>query len=54
LLAQPLVAPSLQRLFYKGVVEQDIVELANLFERSNVIDGGSSTNADKQSLMSGL
>ena len=55
LLAQPLVAPSLQRLFSKGVVEQDIVELANfLFERSNVIDGGSSTNADKQSLMSGL
>jgi hypothetical protein len=55
LLAQPLVGPSLQRLFSKGLVEQDIVELANfLFERSNVIDGGSSTNADKQSLMSGL
>ncbi len=55
LLAQPLVAPSLQRLFSKGVVEQDIVELANfLFEIFNVIDGGRSTNADKQSLMSGL
>jgi hypothetical protein len=34
LLAQPLVASSLQRLFSKGVVEQDIVEFANLFDRS--------------------
>jgi hypothetical protein len=42
LLAQPLVAPSLQRLFSKGVVEQDIVELANLFENSNGTDGGGS------------
>jgi hypothetical protein len=63
LLAQPRVGPSLQRLFSKGVVEQDIVELANfLFERSNGIndgggDGGSnnnnnnnnSTNTGKQS-----
>jgi hypothetical protein len=50
--------PSLQRLFTKGVVEQDIIELANfLFERSNVADadiGCSITNIDKQSLMSGL
>jgi hypothetical protein len=46
LLAQPLVAPSLQRLFSKGVVEQDIIELANLFERSHR-DGDSSTNMDK-------
>jgi hypothetical protein len=46
LLAQPLVAPSLQRLFSKGVVEQDIIELANLFERSHR-DGHSSTNMDK-------
>jgi hypothetical protein len=49
LLAQPLVGPSLQRLFSKGVVEQDIVQLANiLFERSNGVDGsGGSTNIDK-------
>jgi hypothetical protein len=46
LLAQPLVAPPLQRLFSKGVVEQDIIELANLFERSHR-DGDSSTNIDK-------
>ncbi len=46
LLAQPLVAPSLQRLFSKGVVEQDIIELANLFERS-YRDGDGSTNIDK-------
>jgi hypothetical protein len=67
LLDQPLVAPSLQRLFAKGVVEQDIVELANLFERSyNHSDGNSSgesgdssssnrgTNIDRQSLIRGL
>lgn len=54
LLAQPLVAASLRRLFSKGVGEQDIVELANfLFKRSNGMDVGSSTNADKQSLKSG-
>jgi hypothetical protein len=46
LLAQPLVAPPLQRLFSKGVVEQDIIELANLFERSHR-DGDSSTHIDK-------
>ena len=34
-LAQPLVGPSLQRLFSKGLSEQDIVELANIFERSH-------------------
>ena len=55
LLAQPLVGPSLQRLFSKGIVEQDIVELANfLFERSNGADGdggSGSTNIDKQPLM---
>ena len=52
LLAQPLVGPSLQRLFSNGVVEQDIVELANLFERSHIYSGssGSSTNIDRQSL----
>ena len=52
-LAQPLVGPSLQRLFSNGVVEQDIVELANLFERSHIYrgnSGGSSTNIDRQSL----
>ena len=59
-LAQPLVGPSLQRLFSKGLSEQDIVELANIFERShsdssNDIDDdknsrSSSTGIDKQSL----
>ena len=46
LLAQPLVGPSLQRLFSKGVGEQDIVELANLLERSHR-NGDGSTNIDK-------
>ena len=67
LVAQPLVAPSLQRLFSKGVAEQDIVELANLFERSyshgngsnsDVSGGdsnsGSGANIDRQSLIRGL
>ena len=59
-LAQPLVGPSLQRLFSKGLSEQDIVELANIFGRShsdisNDIDddknsSSSSTGIDKQSL----
>ena len=41
LLAQPLVGPSLQSLFSKGLVEQDIVELANiLFGRSHGDGGG--------------
>ena len=64
LLAQPLVGPSLQRLFSKGVAEQDIVELANLFERSYSHGGGDSgestksssitNNIDRQSLIRGL
>jgi predicted nucleic acid-binding Zn-ribbon protein len=65
LLDQPLVGPSLQRLFSKGVVEQDIVELANLFERSYSHGGSSAesgdsnsgtngTNIDRQSLIRGL
>jgi hypothetical protein len=55
LVAQPLVGPSLQRLFSIGLVEQDIVELANiLFGRSHS-DGGSSNNIiDKQSLVEDL
>ena len=56
-LAQPLVGPSLQRLFSKGLSEQDIVELANIFERSHsdsmmmamVRRSSSSTDIDKQS-----
>jgi hypothetical protein len=55
----------LQRLFSKGVAEQDIVELANLFERSyshgdgsssgeSGGDSGSGTNIDRQSLIRGL
>jgi TolA-binding protein len=66
LLDQPLVGPSLQRLFSKGVVEQDIVELANLFETSYGHSNGSSgessdssssnssTNIDRQFLIRGL
>jgi hypothetical protein len=63
LLDQPLVGPSLQRLFSKGVAEQDIVELANLFERSYSHGGGSgessesssiTNNIDRQSLIRGL
>jgi hypothetical protein len=49
LLAQPLVGPSLQRLFSKGVAEQDIVELANLFERSYYHHGSSSTSSSESS-----
>jgi hypothetical protein len=49
LLAQPLVGPSLQRLFSKGVAEQDIVELANLFERSYSHHGSSSESGDSSS-----
>ncbi|MGB8023165.1 MAG: hypothetical protein WCF06_02465 [Nitrososphaeraceae archaeon] len=58
-LAQPLVGPSLQRLFSKGLSEQDIVELANIFERSHSDSSNdigddnnsrSSTGIDKQSL----
>ena len=53
----------MQRLFSKGVTEQDIVELANLFERSFSYGGGSerddsrtpaTTNVDRQSLIRGL
>jgi hypothetical protein len=54
----------LQRLFSKGVVEEDIVELANLFERSyDRLGGGSgessesssvTNNIDRQSLIRGL
>jgi cell division protein FtsB len=56
LFAQPLVGPSLQRLFSKGLVEQDIVELVNiLFGRSRGNSGGNSNNnIDKQSLVEDL
>jgi predicted nucleic acid-binding Zn-ribbon protein len=57
---QPLVGPSLERLFSKGLSEQDIVELANIFERSHSDSSNdigddknsssSSTGIDKQSL----
>jgi predicted nucleic acid-binding Zn-ribbon protein len=65
-LAQPLVGPSLQRLFSKGLSEQDIVELANMLERShsdssnNDIDddknksSSSSTGINKHSLITEL
>jgi hypothetical protein len=58
LLAQPLVGPALQRLFYNGIREQDIIELSNLFERyrrdNNDNSSSSSSNIDKQSLMNQL
>jgi hypothetical protein len=48
MLAQTLVGPSLQRLFSKGVVEEDIIELANfLFERSNEANGGNNTDTNE-------
>ena len=50
LLAQPLVGPALQRLFYNGIREQDIIDLSNLFERYRRSNG----NIDKQSLMAEL
>jgi uncharacterized small protein (DUF1192 family) len=53
LLAQPLVASSLQRLFSKGVVEQDIVEFANLLDRS-YNDSAHKSTMDKQSLLTEL
>ena len=45
-----MVGPSLQRLFSKGLVEQDIVELANIIERSH----GEWWSTDKQSLVEDL
>jgi hypothetical protein len=51
LLAQPLVGPALQRLFYNGVSEQDIIDLSNLLERYHRSGGN---NIDKQSLVSEL
>ena len=50
LLAQPLVGPVIQRLFYNGVSEQDIIDLSKLFERYR----RSESNIDKQSLISEL
>jgi hypothetical protein len=50
LLAQPLVGPALQRLFYNGLREQDIIDLSNLFERYRRSNG----NIDKQSLIAKL
>jgi hypothetical protein len=47
LLSQPVIGVSLQRLFAKGLQEHDIVEIANLFERSN-------DDVDKQALLGGL
>ena len=49
MLAQPLVGPVIQRLFYNGVSEQDIIDLSKLFERYR-----RSGNIDKQSLISEL
>jgi hypothetical protein len=56
LFAQPLVGPSLQRLFSKGLVEQDIVEVVNILFGRSLGDGGGSSNnnIDKQSLIEDL
>jgi len=50
LLSQPLVGPALQRLFYRGVREQDIIELSKLLERYRHSDG----DIDKESLLAEL
>jgi hypothetical protein len=57
LLSLPLVGPALQRLFYNGVGEQDIIDLSNLFERyrqDNNDRSSSSNNIDKQFLINQL
>ena len=46
LLAQPVIGGMLQRVFEKGIREQDIIVVANLFERSN--------DEDKVALVDGL
>lgn len=50
LLSEPLVGPALQRLFYRGVWEQDIIELSKLLERYHHSD----RNIDRQSLIAEL
>jgi hypothetical protein len=50
MLAQPLVGQAIQRLFYNGVREQDIIDLSKLFERFR----RSESIIDKQSLISEL
>jgi hypothetical protein len=47
LLAQPVIGVMLQRLFENGIIEEDIIEVANLFERSN-------DDVDKQGLIGPL
>jgi hypothetical protein len=57
LLSLPLVGPALQRLFYNGVGEQDIIDLSNLFERyrqDNNDRSSSNNNIDKQFLINQL
>jgi hypothetical protein len=46
LLAQPVVGVMLQTLFDKGIREQDIIDVGNLFEKSN--------DVDKEALLDGL
>jgi hypothetical protein len=55
LLAQPLIGPILIGLFQIGVNEQDIINLAHIFQRQNE-SGSSSTSSsmDIQSLIAGL
>jgi len=51
---QPLTGPSLERLFAKGILEQDIVEIADLFERSSDQSTGGDNIIDRQTLMSDI
>jgi hypothetical protein len=53
LLVQPLVGPVLQRLIENGVKEQDIIELANIFETYGG-RGHSNNPIDKQTLINEL
>jgi predicted acetyltransferase len=46
LLDQPVIGAMLKTLFEKGIREQDIIDVANLFERSS--------NNDKEALLEGL
>jgi hypothetical protein len=54
LLTQPLVGPALQRLFENGIKEQDIVELASIFEKYGARDSRDNNLIDKQTLFNEL
>jgi predicted nucleic acid-binding Zn-ribbon protein len=58
MLLNPLIVPTLSRLMQRGVSEQDIINVAAVIEKysasANVSSGGSSSDKDKQSLISDL